>query len=44
MRKSPVGGLCGSGRGHGIWMNTHIHKCPWCNKKRSLSHVELYSL
>jgi hypothetical protein len=24
--------------------NTHIHRCPWCRKKRGLTHLELYSI
>lgn len=44
MKKSPSNGLRGHGRDQRIWLNTHIHRCPWCQGSRSLSHVELYPL
>lgn len=35
-------------RGHGRdqWMgwNTHIYRCPWCRRKRGLTHLELYGV
>jgi hypothetical protein len=34
----------GTGRSAMIFPTLHLWRCPWCRKKKDVSHLELYSL